>query len=116
MNIKSLLMIAALCLSTMFVANAKNPGVKTYEVLISEPTTVGKVLLPRGEYKLKLDGENVTLVSADGSKTATTVVKIETAKSKADQTHLVTDKKSDGTLHILEIDLGGSTVKLIVSE
>ena len=116
MNIKSLLMVAALCLSTVFVVNAKNPGVKTYAVLLSEPTTVGKTLLSKGDYKLKLDVANLTFVSVDGSKTVTTVVKIDNGARKAEQTQVVTDKSSDGTLRIHEIDLGGSTMKLVFSE
>jgi hypothetical protein len=117
MNTKSLLMVASLCLSTAFAVNAKNAGVKTYAVLFSEPTTVGKIVLPKGDYKLKLDGANLTFVLVDGSKTVTTtVVKIDNGAKKAEQTLVMTDKSSDGTLRIHEIDLGGSTMKLVFTE
>jgi|ERR1035438_4926149 hypothetical protein len=113
MTIKSLLMIAALGLSTMFVAHAKDSAGKTYSVLISEPTTVGTSQLPRGEYRLKVDGTNATFVATDGSKkTVTATVKIDAGTRKFDQTVVVTDKTAAGVLVIHEIDLGGSTTKL----
>ena len=113
MTIKSLLMITALGLSTMFVANAKDSAGKTYSVMISEPTTVGTEQLAKGEYKLKVDGANATFVAMDGSKkTITTAVKVDAGAKKFDQTVVVTDKSSAGVLTIHEIDLGGSTTKL----
>ena len=113
MKIKSLLMVAALGLSTLFVATAKDSAGKTYSVLISEPTTVGTTQLAKGEYKLKVDGTNATFTATDGSKkTITTSVKVDAGTKKFDQTIVVTDKAANGTVVIHEIDLGGSTTKL----
>jgi hypothetical protein len=113
MNIKSMLMIAALGLSTMFVANAKDSAGKSYSVTISEPSTIGTQQLAKGEYKLKVDGANATFVATDGSKkTVTTAVKVDAGTKKFDQTVVVTDTNSAGVSVIHEIDLGGSTTKL----
>jgi hypothetical protein len=103
---KNFLVMAALALSSLTIANAK-----TYEITLSGPAKAGSVELKAGQYKLKVDGANATFTDVNSSKTFTTPVKVQTTEKKFDDTKVQTTK--DGNVDkIEEIDLGGSKTKL----
>ena len=106
MTIKSMLMVGALCLSTVSLVRAK-----TYEIYISSPSMAGSVQLPAGEYKLKVEGTTAVLTEVDNDKTYVTEVKVESADRKFDNTSVVTSA-SGGANRIESIEIGGSTTRL----
>jgi hypothetical protein len=106
MNLKSILMVGALSLSSVILLNAK-----TYEIHLYTPAMAGTVQLPAGDYKLKVDGTNAVLKDTDSNKTYTTAVKVETEDKKFDETAVITDN-NNGATHIRSIEIGGSNTKL----
>lgn len=105
MTVKSILLVGALCLSSVSLVSAK-----TYDIQLFSPAMAGSVQLPAGDYKLKVDGGNAVLTNAN-NKTYTTAVKVETEARKYDQTAVVTDN-SNGTSQIKSIEIGGSNTLL----
>jgi hypothetical protein len=103
---KKFAIVAALALSSLTVVSAK-----TYDIVLSNPTTVGSVQLKPGQYKLKVEGANAIFTDANSSKTFTTPVKVETGDKKFDDTRVQSTKDGSGD-KINEIDLGGSKTKL----
>jgi hypothetical protein len=110
MSIKSILMVGALCLSTVPLVSAKS-----YDIHLSSPAVAGKVQLPAGNYKLKVDGANAVLKDIDSDKTYTTPVKVETEQQKYDETSVITSD-STGQNVLKSIELGGSNTLLEFGE
>ena len=103
---KKLLMIGALCVSTLSIVSAKS-----YDIVISNPVQAGTVQLKPGEYRLKVNGSNATFVNVNTDKSFTTPVKVETSDKKFDQTKMDTTKDGDQN-KLQDIELGGSNTRL----
>lgn len=110
MTVKSLLLTGALALGSLTVANAK-----TYDIVLSQPTTAGTVQLKPGEYHIKVDGNNAVFTSMDTSKKYTAPVKVQDTGKKFSQTAVDTTNKN-GTDQIQTIELGGSSTQLDFGE
>jgi hypothetical protein len=106
MNVKSLLAVGALTLSFGLVASAKS-----YDIVLSSPAKAGSVVLPAGQYSLKLNGANAVFKNNNSSKQFTAPVKVESASRKHEET-AVDMTKQNGTDQILSIELGGSKTTL----
>jgi hypothetical protein len=100
---KRLTMIA---LMSVLLASAKS-----YTFNLSDPVRAGSAQLTPGEYKLKVDGEQVVLIDKTGKRIGTTA-KVETADRKFNQTAISTTKV-DGANRILWIQLGGSANRVV---
>ena len=103
---KKLVAIGVLSLSSMCLLSAKS-----YELTLTAPTKAGSVQLKPGQYKLKLDGNNVTFTDVNTAKSFTTPVKVQEGDKKFDDTKVQSTKDGDAD-RIEEIDLGGSKTKL----
>ncbi len=110
MTTKSVLTLGAMALFTLGIASAKS-----YDIRLDNTTTVGSTQLKAGEYKVKVNGSEVTFTDANTSKSYTAPVKTETNTSKFDQTSVQTHNEN-GVDNLKEIDLGGSTTKLEFGE
>jgi hypothetical protein len=110
MSIKSILMVGALCLSSVSLVSAKS-----YDIHLSSPAVAGNVQLPAGSYTLKVDGANAVLKDVDSDKTYTAPVKVETEKQKYDETAVITSDISGQTV-LKSIQLGGSNTLLEFGE
>lgn len=86
---------------------------KTYDVKLYQPTMLGSTELKPGEYKLQLDGNH--MVITDGKRSGEATVKVENEEKKFGNT-LVRLSNGDGKYRIQEIHLGGTRMKLIVSD
>jgi hypothetical protein len=106
---KSLVLVGALALCSL-IASAK-----TYDISLTAPALAGKVQLSAGQYRVKVDGGNVTFTDINSFKSYTAPVKIEQATKKFAQTAVDTDNEN-GAEHIQSIELGGSTTKLEFGE
>ncbi len=85
---------------------------KSYKIILTSPTKAGTVQLKAGEYKVKVEGTNAVFTLTDSSTSVTAPVKIENSNKKYDSTQLQTTKDGDGE-RLTEIDLGGSSTKLV---
>lgn len=98
--------VFAFLLVALAVASAK-----TYSLTLFESSVfAGKELKP-GEYKLDLQDGKIVLHA--GKTAIESAVKVETADRKNRATS-VRYASADGKLHIREISLGGTNMKLIV--
>ncbi len=103
---KKLFVVTVLALSSLTIA-----GAKSYEIVLSNATKAGAVQLKPGQYKVKVDGSNVTFTDVNTTKSFTTPAKVQTTEQKFDATKVQTTKDGD-TERLQEIDLGGSKTKL----
>ena len=111
MKLRSTLACGALLLSLVSIGSAK-----TWDVVIGNSTTkVGTVMLPAGNYRLKLDNNQAIFTQPDSGKTFTVPVKVEQTPKKIGATAVETTNK-DGNDVIQAIDLGGTTEKLDFGE
>jgi len=104
MNTKSLLLIGTLALAG--IASAKS-----YDIVLSAPTTAGSVQLAAGEYTLKVQGTNAVFTNVENGKKVTAVVKVENGAKKFDQTAVDSTNNK-----ITAIELGGSSTVLEMGE
>lgn len=102
----SLLIAGALALSGIVIA-----GGKSYDITLSNPSKAGNVVLPAGQYRVKLEGSNAIFMPSDYAKKFIAPVKVENADKKHEQT-AVESTNQNGTDKILAIELGGSTETL----
>jgi hypothetical protein len=107
MNVKSLLTVAALTLASLGVASAA----KSYDFVLTSPTTAGSNQLKPGQYRVKVEGSQAVFTDENSSKQYTVPVKIEQGDRKFDHTS-VQSVSSNGIDSIKVIELGGSTTKL----
>ena len=109
MNAKSFILFGALSLSTLGIAVA---GVKSYDFTVSIPIQAGTTQLKPGQNKVKVDGGQAVITNTDTSKSFTVPVTVEQNEKKFDGT-VVRGVDKNGVNTIGEIDLGGSTTKVI---
>jgi hypothetical protein len=105
MTKKSLLIIAALALSTVAFGRSKS-----YDILLTAPAQAGQNQLAAGQYRVHVEGSNAIFTSLDTDHSFVAPVKIE-ATQKHDVTAVETKES-----HITSIDLGGSTETLQFGE
>src|SRR5690349_11538561 len=105
-DMKTLLLVAALCVFMISSAAAKS-----YDIVLTSPTVAGNVALKAGEYRLKVEGNTATFTNVENGKTFTAPVKVETSDQKFDQTRLQSTKEGEQD-KLQEIDLSGSHTKL----
>jgi hypothetical protein len=98
--------VALLLLVAGLVASAK-----TYNFSVDGVTQIGTAELKAGEYKVKVDGQQVSLVDRAGHQIETTA-KLESADHKFTHTAIAISTK-DGGARILSIELGGSSNKVV---
>ncbi len=103
---KRLFAIGALSVCSLAIGIAK-----TYDIHILNPTKAGALELRPGEYKLKVEGNNVVFTEVNSSKKFTTPAKMEEASQKFDQTRVETTKQGETDI-LQEVDLGGSRTKV----
>ncbi len=87
---------------------------KTYTFTVDKLTQIGTGELKPGEYRLKVDGEQVVLVDRAGCQVETTA-KVEPAGHKFSSTAL-TISTADGSPRILAIELGGSASTVVFEQ
>jgi hypothetical protein len=85
---------------------------KTYWVTFYIPSAVAGVELKPGEYRLDLNGSQVTL--KNGKLVAESTVKVEENGEKYKSTS-VRCLNGDGRCHVQEIRLGGTNLKLVLN-
>jgi hypothetical protein len=106
MSKKILLTLAVFALAA--VANAKS-----YSIMLFEPSLIGGTELKPGEYKLELKDEKVVIRS--GKRVGEAPVKVENTDNKYAST-TVRYSNGDGKYRIKEILLGGTNLRLVVSD
>jgi len=106
MKTRTVLITGALCLASVSFLSAKS-----FDVLLSEQSMMGKVTIPAGNYHLKVNGNTAQFVDADSQKTYTAPIKENQAPRKFDSTAVVVSHQN-GTAKIDEIELGGSTTQV----
>jgi hypothetical protein len=104
---KRILMVFAV-LGLAAVASAKS-----YSLKLFEPSVIGGTELKPGDYTLELQDQKV--VTHKGKQSCEAAVKVETADTKYSSTS-VRYTNGDGKYHVQEIHLGGTNMKLVVSE
>ena len=83
---------------------------KTYSITLSSPAAIGNSQLKSGEYKLELKGDHVLVKG--GNVVDEFPVRIENEARKFGTTSVTTSSES-GSIRIEEIDLRGTTLKLV---
>jgi len=83
-----------------------------YSVKVIDPTWVGQTELKPGEYKVQVEGDKVQFKM--GKTVIEAPAKVQTNTSKFAFTQLGT-KVVDGKAKLEEIDLGGTTSKIVFS-
>lgn len=104
---KRILMVFAV-LGLAAIASAKS-----YSLRLFEPSVIGGTELKPGDYTLELQDQKVVI--HHGKKSCEAPVKVETADTKYSSTS-VRYSNGDGKYHVQEIHLGGTNMKLVVSE
>jgi hypothetical protein len=106
-------MIRKVLLSFAVVALAAVAGTKSYTVNLFEPAVLGGTELKPGEYKVEVVDQKAVI--RNGKLHGEFPVKVETSGSKYGATS-VRFSNGDGKLHIREIQIGGTSTKLVFSE
>jgi hypothetical protein len=88
----------------------------TYHVRILENSTINGTELKAGEYKVDVLEKDNKAVFHKGHDATETKVKVETANGKFRQTTFRYDRDASGKMTLQELNIGGSTTKLIFSE
>jgi hypothetical protein len=86
---------------------------KTYDIVLSDASTVGTAQLRPGEYRVLVEGSKVIFKDNQNRQVAETNAKIVNADKKFEQTAVET-KTVAGKTMIEDIRLGGSTTKLVL--
>lgn len=105
--LQRIMMLALLC---VLIISAKT-GVKTYSFNLKEPAIVGSAQLKAGDYRVKVNADQVLLMDKDG-KVIETNAKLETAERKFDNTAILTND-GEGAHRIVCIQLGGSSHSVV---
>ncbi|MGA3026974.1 MAG: hypothetical protein ABSF98_19635 [Bryobacteraceae bacterium] len=95
-------------------AGAGLASASTYNIKLLQTTNVHGTQLKAGEYRLDVD--NGKAVFHRGKTIAEAPAKLATAERKYADTKFVYDRGSDGQLTLREIDLGGSTVRVVLED
>jgi hypothetical protein len=86
---------------------------KTYAIDLFQPVMLGSTTLKPGHYTVNVDGDKAVL--RNGKIEGEAVVKMEDADQKYDRTSVVL-LNNDGQMHIHEIHIGGTKMKLVFAE
>ncbi len=108
MTAKSIFVVCALAISSVGIATAGS-----YFTLVN-PSTLGTHKLKPGEYEVNVKKDQAMITNPDG-KTFAVPVKVEKGEKKFDNTSVGT-VTNNGVESISEIDLGGSTTRLIFGQ
>jgi hypothetical protein len=106
MTKKSLLLIGFVSLSTLAIA-----GTKSYDIVLDTPAKAGAVMLPAGNYKVKIEGTKAVFTDTRTNKSLTTDAKVKTSERKFAHTAVDSSKQNDGD-RIDAIELGGSATEI----
>jgi len=110
MKMKTMFATGALLLSLVAIGTAKS-----WDIVIDSSTKAGTVMLPAGNYTVKLNNNQALFTSEDGKK-FTVPVKVNTgATKKYDATEVRTAKQGETTV-IQAIDLSGTNEELQFGE
>jgi|SRR5579884_2059083 len=88
----------------------------TYHVRLLEDSTVNGNQLRAGEYKVDVLADQNKAIFHLGKSATEAPVKVENASNKFHDTSFRYAKDADGKLKLQEVNIGGSTTKLIFSE
>jgi hypothetical protein len=105
MNVRSLLLVGAMALSSAALASAK-----TYDITLLGPAKAGAVELQPGEYKVRVEGSQAVFTDAH-NKSFTVPATVENAAKKFGYTSVET-ANHDGMDTIQAIDLGDSKTRV----
>ncbi len=103
---RSMFLVGVLAVFSLGIASAKS-----YDIVFSSSTMVGKTQLAAGDYTLKVEGSNAVFTNVDTRKSVSTAFKIQNVDKKYDETAVETARKDDGQ-HLQAIELGGSKTRL----
>jgi hypothetical protein len=84
---------------------------KTYKFTVLDPAEVGNTQLKPGDYRVEVEGSQVTLKDSRGHQ-IDTAAKVETIDHKANQT-VILSSNADGQRHITSIEFAGSHEKIV---
>jgi VCBS repeat-containing protein len=87
-------------------------GTKSYEISLSQVSKAGTVDLQAGDYKVAVTGSKATFTALKTGKSVETDITVQTAEKKFALT-TVDAEAASGTNKIHEIDLGGTTTKVM---
>jgi hypothetical protein len=105
MNLRSLVIVTAVALSSAALASAK-----TYDITLPAITKAGAVELQPGQYKVKIEGSQA--VFTDGhNKSFTVPATVENGDRKFNYTSVET-ADHDGTNTVEAIEIGNSNTRL----
>jgi hypothetical protein len=85
---------------------------KSYDVTFSTPSKAGSADLEAGDYKVAVAGTKVTFTAVKTGKSVETEATVQAAQKKFPAT-LVDADSASGATKIHEIDLGGTTTKVM---
>jgi uncharacterized protein YdbL (DUF1318 family) len=85
---------------------------KSYDISLSQASKAGTLDLQAGDYKIAVDGTKVTFTLIKTGKSVETAASVQAAPKKFSVT-LVDAEAVSGTNKIHEIDLGGTTTKVL---
>lgn len=103
---KSILMVTVLAIASLSLASAKS-----YEIVLNSASTAGQTELRAGHYLVKVNGAFAEFVNIENSHSVMVPVKIETAKSKFENTAVDT-RNENGVSQIQSIELQDTNSKL----
>jgi hypothetical protein len=102
---------AFLATSALFLSMAAIGSAKSWDIVIDSNTKAGNVVLPAGNYSVKVNN-NQALFTSDSGKKYTVTVKVDNgAAKKYDTTELKTTKQGETSV-IQAIDLSGTNEEL----
>lgn len=96
----------------MMVLPATNAAENNVHFILSEPATLNGAQLKPGGYRIQVEGDKATVKV--GKTVIESPVKLETADHKFKVTS-VEFEKANGGFRISEIDIGGSTTRIVFS-
>lgn len=99
-------------LATVFALATLAFAGKSYEISLSQPTKAGSLDLQPGDYKVAFAGSKVTFTALKTGKSVDTEATSQTADKKFQATSVDAESVNGGN-KIHEIDLGGTTTKLM---
>lgn len=93
------------------VAALSIAAAKSYDVTFTNPTVLGAMEVPAGQYQLKYEGSKVTLTNPTNGKRVEADATVQAMPTKFSET-LVQSKHVDGKDLVDEIQLGGTKTAL----
>ena len=111
MKIKTMFATGALLLSLAAIGSAKS-----WDIVVDGNTKAGNVMLPAGNYTVKVNNNQAMFTSENGKKfTVSVKVNASSAAKKYDQTEVKTAKQGETSV-IQAIDLSGTKDELQFGE